>query len=429
MSSSTNKLSAPKNYFFDESFFQEALNQQHFVDKTVSFTTYEDAYIIPSQLTPNGVCGGVATKEQHFIATTALHTSLWGKDGEFVEFGTYEPKKKEEKVIFLGVFYDVWGHLLTDCLSRLWFLRTDMFRNHYSDYTLVYVSAWGNKNFKIHPNYAELLQLLGIDSSRFQMVTDLTQYQEVAVPDQSFFTIDGTTRFYTKEYKQMIYSLREIGSQLPDKFHYDKIYLSYTHKFLGRSRSFGEKSLERYFASKGFVILHPEDFSFLDQLGIYAHCSMFASTIGSCSHNIVFIPDNAEAILIPRAYYLTGYQVALNEFSKALVFYIDSSLSIATNAESPWVGPWFFYISKGLTDFYGEKKEVADILFRESIRDFHWYLAWWWLSETQIPPKYYLQNALTEWKRYKQTTIYYRAVAKIKRHLTSRWMRKASGGK
>src|SRR5574344_882726 len=101
MSSSTNKLSAPKNYFFDESFFQEALNQQHFVDKTVSFTTYEDAYIIPSQLTPNGVCGGVATKEQHFIATTAhFIQDCGGKRAKLLTLGHLNLTKRKKKLFF-----------------------------------------------------------------------------------------------------------------------------------------------------------------------------------------------------------------------------------------------------------------------------------------------------------------------------------------
>ena len=78
----------------------------------------------------------------------------------------------------------------------------------------------------------------------------------------------------------------------------------------------------------------------------------FASTIGSCSHNIIFLPEGASVYLIPRAFYLTGYQVALGEVINLNIYYVDSSLSVLVRRNNPWEGPFYYIQSDNLKSLF-----------------------------------------------------------------------------
>ena len=43
------------------------------------------------------------------------------------------------------------------------------------------------------------------------------------------------------------------------------------------------------------------------------NCEEFASTVGSAAHNIIFLRDGTKAYLIPRANFITEYQLALDQ--------------------------------------------------------------------------------------------------------------------
>ena len=62
------------------------------------------AYIIPSQLSQKWSLWWGKTKSQHFLATTAHSYRIVGEKRAKLLLGTFEPKKKKEKVIFFGVF-------------------------------------------------------------------------------------------------------------------------------------------------------------------------------------------------------------------------------------------------------------------------------------------------------------------------------------
>lgn len=157
-----------------------------------------------------------------------------------------------------------------------------------------------------------------------------------------FFTADGSRRFYTKEYLVLINTIK--SNELLNKTKtqiYEKVFFSYRKCSL--KKSIGEYNLEKYFSKQGYKIIYPEKLDFLSQLSILKNCKYFASTIGSCSHNLVFIEKGTEVILIPRANYFTGYQIAINDIVKDdnKIYYIDSSLSIFANEEHLWSGPFF----------------------------------------------------------------------------------------
>ena len=90
---------------------------------------------------------------------------------------------------------------------------------------------------------------------------------------------------------------------------------------------------------------------FEEQLNILTNCENFASSLGSISHNSIFLKDGAETLFIPRWTELNRYQFALDTLQNLNVNYIDSTLSVFAHH---FRGPFCFIISEQLKNFFGD---------------------------------------------------------------------------
>ena len=101
--------------------------------------------------------------------------------------------------------------------------------------------------------------------------------------------------------------------------------------------------------SKGYAIVRPERLTLDEQLNILINAESFASTIGSCAMNSLFLRDGTETILIPRAAKkFGGYQETINQLNSLKAIYVDSSLSVFQRF-------YCFILSKQLKKFFGDK--------------------------------------------------------------------------
>ena len=194
--------------------------------------------------------------------------------------------------------------------------------------------------FEHMKNFRRLLEILEVDVDRLQPITHPVQFENIILPDSSF---GGG---FTNEYRETIERVKNftIKNQTPTPS--KKIYFYY-----GTSQT-GEERLAEYFRSKGYEIFSPERLTLDAQLNLMINAESFASTLGSCSHNSLFLRKGAEAIFIPRAANrFTGYQTVINQVANLNAIYIDSSLSVFETFN----GPYCFIISKQLKEFFGEE--------------------------------------------------------------------------
>lgn len=264
------------------------------------------------------------------------------------------------------MFYGVWGHCITDEIRRMWFLNSADFKTKFKNCKIVYISY---PNYSFKKNFIKLLKIIGIDYKSFVPVEKITRFSEIIIPDESLFYDENGTMFFTDEYKNMIEKVREFGRQNFKKLPFDKIYLTYSH--FVQFKQIGEKKLERFFKRQGYKIIAPEKYSLEEQLNIFQNCRSFASTIGSCSHNSIFLNDGTEAIFIPRANYLTNYQETLNEIINADIKYVSSDFSILANKNG---GPFYYYVSENLMKLFDFKPRNEKKFWRKNLSDFKKYL-------------------------------------------------------
>ena len=106
------------------------------------------------------------------------------------------------------MFYNVWGHVITDNIRRLWFLNNDVFRNEFKNCPIVYI-PWSEGYYTLDrmPDAMRLLEILGVDLDRVRPITHPTRFDKIILFDEAFVY----TSYFTKEYCEMIDIVRNFA--------------------------------------------------------------------------------------------------------------------------------------------------------------------------------------------------------------------------
>ena len=330
------------DYLYNKDAVKNVFDKNYFIDRALHFKMIESGTILPDKVMyVNGQWtwgfGGIVDNRNEFIPSSFVAEGSGG---------AYTPREEIARspatVIYMGLFYPVWGHAITDNIRRMWFLKSEIFKTYFKNCPIVYIPWGGMFPIERQKNFKRFLEILEIDISRFQPIYHPVQFENIILPDGSFG--DG----FTKEYREAIEQLRTFAQKNRKKISAKKIYY-----FYGRAQ-FGEERLAQYFKSKGYEIVSPERLTLDEQLNLMINCKSFASTLGSCAHNCVFLRDNTEVAIIPRAgsrFQITEYQQKLEQVHPLKVNYIDSSLSVFETFN----GPYCFIISEQLKKFFGDK--------------------------------------------------------------------------
>ncbi len=233
-------------------YYQKSFEIKHFSDRELSFTLYQNATVLPAKhLGGLTTGGGVITASGEYLGNTALH------DGSGSVYPYDDSEIQDSKAIYLGMFTKTWGHCLTDNLRRLWFLNTEVYREKYADWKLVYIPY---PNFTFSESFQELLKILGFDYARFEPIQRVTGFEKILIPDESFYT-SGGPRFFTKEYKAMIDVVRDYAIRNKRTTENDKFYFTYAG--YKKSKQTGEEKLESFFRSRDYSVIVPGQSFFL----------------------------------------------------------------------------------------------------------------------------------------------------------------------
>lgn len=332
------------DYLYNKNYYKNFIEKNNKSEAKLSYAILQNAYVLPYR----DSLGGLLDENHNYIDTSAVHNFCEWCGGAY-EFSENECKFYDETVIWLGSWFGVWGHCLTDNLKHLWFLKTEIYKEQWSDCKLVYIPYAG---FQLEGNIKKLLIIMGFDVSQFIPVNEPAQFRQVIYPDSCFYNDEYGNRYFTEEYQDLINAVREYARENYKETGIEKVYFTYS-KFAS-SKNFGEYRLEKFFEKQGYKVIAPENYTLEEQLNILQGCKFFASTIGSAAHNIIFCNEGVSVILIPRADYLTGYQIALNNVWKMDVVFVDATLSVATDRTAMWHGPFYYFISDKLLEFFSQ---------------------------------------------------------------------------
>jgi len=241
------------------------------------------------------------------------------------------------------MFFNVWGHVITDNIRRLWFLNDNILSKDFEKCPIVYAPWYEEYTIDRMPDVSRLMEILGVDLNRLQAITQPTQFDKIILFDDSFVS----NHYFTNEYREMMDRIRHFALKNRTPISNKKLY------FYQGLRQVGEDRLAEYFKSKGYdIITHKQRSNFDEEINLLINAESFAAPLGSVSHNSVFLRDGTETIYIPRSLAkLWPYQEMLDQVHPMNANYINSTMSIFNVDHESYC----YIISQQLKQFFGDK--------------------------------------------------------------------------
>lgn len=308
-----------KLYMDDSARIKEYCTYDYFLDKAADSSMISNGYILPFRFTePNRYQGGVHNEAGAFVAGHVRETIR--RSFNFDDLSAYlalpEAEYVEEVVVYGGILFSHFGHMVTESLTRLWW--------HLDNPNSGYRFAFLRENTA--PVIWDFLSMLGITEDKLLLIDRPMQFKAIIIPEQATVLRHGGYR----EQAMRVYDA--IRNQVKPAG-YDKIYLTRT-KLSEKLQMINESYFEDHFRSQGYVVIAPEQLTVKEQVAIMAGARHVACISGTLSHNILFCQDGVELTILCRSDEPIPPQYWINQARKANCTMIDVSMSFLMNRHS-----------------------------------------------------------------------------------------------
>lgn len=311
----------------------------------------EAVIVIDSSPAPSGlpVNCGVVSETGDFIE---LSEDIDVKESIEQAFSESRPEYRDETVVYIGAFKPHWGHFITDCLSRFWFLERGVSAD-------CYIFCCSNPENAIPANIREALELLGVwDKIRF--IAKSTRFRKVIVPQRGVssreYMLPASRTVYDRIRQTALVS--ESGKRIKENGGLsEKILLSRAKLPKALLNDIGTAEVENLFMEAGFSRIYPEKISLTELIVRLNAAKEVAAISGTVPHNILFGPSGITLIIIEKYAYINNYQQGIDIIKDLRVIPISFDWLIDT--VDPGLGPFLigltgegkqFFIDRGKRD-------------------------------------------------------------------------------
>jgi len=316
------KSFSDKLYVYDTWKWFLACARNYCKEKKEQIEIVEKGVILPPVMINGEYRGGVVDIDWTFVAgQMSSGEDRWekGAPGYWgIRNGYYANVEEEidEEVIFGGVLFNHFGHFLLDSMSRLWFVRNNLYAGRKIAFIENGHSTWMD----------ELLELLGISEHDVIIVKNPTRFKKVLVPNESMHHLN----FCREDFKHVV---NEIIARLPmSKQSIEKVYLA---KRTNSERVLGEKVFEEYYRKKGYTVIVPEKLPVCQQIAIVHNAKHIVATMGTLSHFSLFCKQGTEFVVLNRNdEYVCVQQIICNEIGNVDWKIIDVANNILPTREN-----------------------------------------------------------------------------------------------
>ena len=208
--------------------------------------------------------------------------------------------------LYLGHYTGHYGHFLIETLSRFWAIHKIDDHQFYDNF-IFHPFLHQCPSFKKFAPAALAFKAFDILDKNIFLIDQCTGFENISVPSSLFQINFGVRQEMKNIYNQLVNysktnqpqrgSLHRILKKFYKSPTSDKIYLS-RRRTKGYHPMLNEKEVESVFKHHGFFILHPEHYSYQDQLLLLNNASVLAGAEGSGLHNSVFMTQGQKVIQI-----------------------------------------------------------------------------------------------------------------------------------
>ena len=228
------------------------LNQGNIFQKREKCNIYSfpNATVLPAKKTENCSasqgCGGVVDSDGNYIEISKTKARI---DGIYDFFESEIVESADETVVFCGYFHKVWGHFITESVSRLWYALehpTEIDR-------YVFIGDYGS-DISFSGNYLSFLKLLGI-AEKVTVITQPTKFNNLIIPDHGFVY----NEYFSKQFVRMYDYITSKALSLYQGQKYEKVYFSKRLFESSIISNINEKKIDTFFKKMVIRFFIPKD--------------------------------------------------------------------------------------------------------------------------------------------------------------------------
>lgn len=301
------------NYLRDEK--AKALEKREnnaFIKKRVSATSYPDATIIPLRKDNRDNLlfgtGGVIDQQGKYV----IESGIIGRVGGYYPFECNN--YRDEKVVYCGYLINHWGHFLLEAVARLWyFIERDLGTEKY-----VFIVK-ESENPQISGNYRRFFELLGI-ADRIELINKPVKFSEVIIPELAY----SRMTYYSNQFKAIFDRVSEnaLKERIAVKVE-EKVYFSRGRFAKAINSEIGNDMLDHYFEKNGFKLLYPEELKLEEMIFYIRNAEICATPSGTLPHNFLFAQDSKKIVEVERMTLINEMQVDVDRIKNLDITYID----------------------------------------------------------------------------------------------------------
>ena len=187
--------------------------------------------------------------------------------------------------VYLGWYFEHYGHFLLESLARSWVLHGDRNWKKYK-FIFHYHGDLNNRNDK----YLCFFEKLNLNRSQFLFIDQDIRVENLLVPNQQAVLARGLS-------EQVLALYRKIAMHYELNDRAKKLYISRRLLSGIKRRAVNEVQVEQYYKSKGFTIIHPQFMTFDEQLYHYTNAVEMAGCDGTGLHNVLFAKNCMSMII------------------------------------------------------------------------------------------------------------------------------------
>lgn len=265
--------------------------------------------------------GVLLAESFNFWTEWGTHHHVKWRHGELPSVNAYaEPHQLEGNYLYLDNQHDShYGHYLADVLSQAW------------AYEALTIAGVENLQVLVTPAQRDfmtkLFEAIGIPADRLVPVSFQVRVEHLFVSTKSF-QVQGWTSPTAKDmWLKIANRLGEKGGGVP------KLFVSRSKN--GNRGVAQSLAIDELFASRGFMVLYPEEVAVADQVALFSNSPVVAGLSGSNMFNLAF-GRGAQKVFIVCSPNLVHFseQMLMGERSVDWMLYLGHAETRATHA--PW---------------------------------------------------------------------------------------------
>jgi hypothetical protein len=265
------------------------------------YYSYNDVLYYPARRSPF-INGGLYTAQGKLINASALFRG-YDRNEQItkpIASTTHNFKKIKplhEPYVYIGPIINHYGHFLTECISRLWYV----IKNTQKDTLLLF---HGNPNvFKV--DYIKnFFDLLNIDYERLIILDRPALLSNVVIPYPSMSNRAEIYQIH-KLSTQIAAQNALVGRRIPKTT--QPLYLSRKNLSRRQRKNVNERELEKHLLNNKIRIIDPQTLDLNQQIHLFNKHKIIIGSIGSAHHNSLFSLDSKVHIYITARIDISSY--------------------------------------------------------------------------------------------------------------------------